>query len=136
MSETEVVETPLILTVDDDAVMNVHVMSSLSAHYKVVTLNSGKAALRFISENDVDLVILDVNMPEISGLQVYEQMQSNPLTKNIPVIFLTGIEKDEVIAKITKSGVNDYILKPVAPAELLIHVQNQLELAKKAKQKK
>lgn len=136
MSETETVETPLILTVDDDNVMNVHVMSSLRAFYKVIALSTGKEALHFLSENKVDLVILDINMPEISGFQVYEQMQKNPLTKDIPVIFLTGIEKDDVLAKITKSGVNDYILKPIAPAELLNHVQKQLELTKKAKQKK
>ena len=71
-------KVPVILTVDDDSVMNVHVMSSLKANYRVVTLNSGKAALKFLSENDVDLVILDINMPEVSGFQVYDEMRKIP----------------------------------------------------------
>ncbi len=133
MEEEKKEELPLILTVDDDSVMNVHVMSSLKAHYRVVTLNSGKAALQFLSENTVDLVILDINMPEVSGFEVYEKMQQNPETKDTPVIFLTGVEKEDIVSQIIKSGANDYILKPIAPAELLQHVQNQLALSKKRK---
>lgn len=133
MEQSQSEEIPLILTVDDDSVMNVHVMSSLKANYKVVTLNSGKAALKFLSDNEVDLVILDINMPEVSGFQVYEKMQEDPKTKDVPVIFLTGIEKEEVLAQIIKSGANDYILKPIAPAEILQHVQNQLAMSRKRK---
>jgi len=133
MEEEKKEELPLILTVDDDSVMNVHVMSSLKAHYRVVTLNSGKAALQFLSENTVDLVILDINMPEVSGFEVYEKMQQNPETKDTPVIFLTGVEKEDIVSQIIKSGANDYILKPIAPAELLQHVQNQLVLSRKRK---
>lgn len=131
--ETLVEELPLILTVDDDSVMNVHVMSSLKAHYRVITLNSGKAALKFLSENKVDLVILDINMPEVSGFEVYEKMQQNKETKDVPVIFLTGVEKEDIVSQIIKSGANDYILKPIAPAEILLHVKNQLEMSKKKK---
>lgn len=133
MEQFQAEEMPLILTVDDDSVMNVHVMSSLKANYKVVTLNSGKAALKFLSDNDVDLVILDINMPEVSGFQVYEKMRENPETKDVPVIFLTGIDKEEVLSQIIKSGANDYILKPIAPAEILLHVQNQLAMSRKRK---
>ena len=133
MEETEVEEIPLILTVDDDSVMNVHVMSSLNAYYKVVTLNSGRAALKFLSENKVDLVILDINMPEVSGFEVFEEMQKMPEMKDIPVIFLTGVEKEDIVSQIIKSGANDYILKPIAPAEILLHVKNQLEMSRKRK---
>ena len=133
MEETEVEEIPLILTVDDDSVMNVHVMSSLNAYYKVVTLNSGRAALKFLSENKVDLVILDINMPEVSGFEVFAEMQKMPEMKDIPVIFLTGVEKEDIVSQIIKSGANDYILKPIAPAEILLHVKNQLEMSRKRK---
>jgi putative two-component system response regulator len=133
MEETEVEEKPLILTVDDDSVMNVHVMSSLNAYYKVVTLNSGRAALKFLSENKVDLVILDINMPEVSGFEVFAEMQKMPEMKDIPVIFLTGVEKEDIVSQIIKSGANDYILKPIAPAEILLHVKNQLEMSRKRK---
>ncbi|MBO4760096.1 MAG: response regulator [Spirochaetaceae bacterium] len=127
-------KVPVILTVDDDSVMNVHVMSSLKANYRVVTLNSGKAALKFLSENDVDLVILDINMPEVSGFQVYDEMRKIPGKKDVPVIFLTGVEKEDIVSQIIKSGANDYILKPIAPAEILLHVQNQLMMSRKRKQ--
>ena len=100
MEQSQSEERPVILTVDDDSVMNVHVMSSLKAQYRVVTLNSGKAALKFLSENVVDLVILDINMPEVSGFQVYEAMQQRRETKDIPVIFLTGIEKEDIVSQI------------------------------------
>ena len=133
MEEEKKEELPLILTVDDDSVMNVHVMSSLIAHYKVVTLNSGNAAVKFLSENKVDLVILDINMPEVSGFQVYDEMLKMPDNKDVPVIFLTGVEKEDIVSQIIKSGANDYILKPIAPAELLQHVQNQLMMSRKRK---
>ena len=131
MEQIQTTEKPLILTVDDDSIMNVHIMSSLDAHYRVVALDSGKSALKFLSKNDVDLVILDVNMPEISGFEVYEKMKKNPKLKNIPVIFLTGIENEDILAKIIKVGANDYISKPISPSELLQHVKNQLSMSKK-----
>lgn len=119
-------DLPLILAVDDDSVLRVHVSSSLKKYYRVYSVNSAKEALNFLKDNSVDLIILDVNMPEIDGLGMKKLLEQNEETKDIPVIFLTGVEDDDIISQIIKSGANDYLSKPISPAELLLHVRNQL----------
>lgn len=121
-------DVPCILAVDDDPLLTMHVVSSLKKSYHVIAFHSAKDALVFVQNNDVDLIILDVCMPEMSGLELNEILQKDEKTKNIPVIFLTGIEDDETVSAIIQSGANDYLPKPIAPADLLLHVRNQLTL--------
>lgn len=121
-------EQKMILTVDDDSVLCVHVASSLKKYYQVYSVRSAKAAFDFLKTNKVDLLILDVNMPEMDGLEMKKVLDENAEWKKIPVIFLTGADDDEVISKVIKSGANDYLSKPISPADLLVHVRNQLKL--------
>ncbi|MCQ2594874.1 MAG: response regulator [Treponemataceae bacterium] len=123
--------TPLILSVDDDAVLSVHVNSSLKKFYQVVSVNSAEAAFAFLKDKKVDLIVLDVLMPGMNGLQMYKLLRQDEATANIPVIFLTGSTDEELVEELIKSGADDFISKPVSPAELLMHVRNQLEKSKK-----
>ncbi|MBO7485967.1 MAG: response regulator [Spirochaetaceae bacterium] len=116
-----------ILTVDDDPVLRVHVTSSLKKFYEVKSVSSAKEAISYLSENSVDLLILDVCMPEMDGIELYKWTQENPSTKNVPAIFLTGVEDDNVLQALVKTNANDYLNKPISPSELLVHVKNQLE---------
>ena len=116
-----------ILTVDDDPVLRVHVTSSLKKFYEVKSVSSAKEAISYLSENGVDLLILDVCMPEMDGIELYKWTQENPSTKNVPAIFLTGVEDDNVLQALVKTNANDYLNKPISPSELLVHVKNQLE---------
>ncbi len=117
---------PLILAVDDDSVIRIHVKSSLKADYQVVSMGSAKEALTFLGNNDIDLIILDIDMPEISGFEMYDAIKKNAKTKNIPIIFLTGVEDEEILEKV-KSLNEDYIEKPISTDALLMHVKKLLK---------
>lgn len=117
---------PLILAVDDDSVIRIHVKSSLKADYQVVSMGSAKEALIFLGNNDIDLIILDIDMPEISGFEMYDAIKKNTKTKNIPIIFLTGVEDEEILEKV-KSLNEDYIEKPISTDALLMHVKKLLK---------
>ncbi|MBQ4498212.1 MAG: response regulator [Spirochaetaceae bacterium] len=117
---------PLILAVDDDSVIRIHVKSSLKADYQVVSMGSAKEALIFLGNNDIDLIILDIDMPEISGFEMYDAIKKNAKTKNIPIIFLTGVEDEEILEKV-KSLNEDYIEKPISTDALLMHVKKLLK---------
>ena len=126
-----VAKMPIILSVDDDAVLSVHVNSSLKKFYQVVSVNSAEKALEYLKEKKADLIVLDVLMPGMNGLEMYKILRADTKTANIPVIFLTGSTDKELVDELIKSGANDFISKPVMPAELLKHVQKQLEKIKK-----
>ena len=117
---------PLILAVDDDSIIRIHVKSSLKSDYQIVPMATVKEALTFLDNNDVDLIILDIDMPEMSGFDMYENIKQKGKTKNVPVIFLTGVEDDEIIDKV-KALNEDYILKPISTEALLTHVKEQLK---------
>ena len=126
MASTKTNIQPLILAVDDDSVIRIHVKSSLKADYQVVPMATAKEALCFLDNNDVDLIILDIDMPETSGFEMHEAIKKNPKTKNIPLIFLTGIEDEELLAKV-KSLNEDYIEKPISTDALITHVKTLLK---------
>ena len=126
-----VAKMPIILSVDDDAVLSVHVKSSLKKFYQVVSVSSAEEALKYLKEKKADLIVLDVLMTGMNGLEMYKILRADTKTANIPVIFLTGSTDKDLVSELIKSGANDFITKPVMPAELLMHVQKQLEKNKK-----
>jgi len=117
---------PLILAVDDDSVIRIHVKSSLKSEYQVISAGTAKEAFTVLEGNDIDLIILDIDMPEMSGFEIHEKLKQKDKTKKIPVIFLTGVEDDEILDKV-KSLNEDYILKPISTEDLLTHVKAQLK---------
>ena len=87
----------------------------------------GKSALFTIMRLKPDLVILDINMPEKNGYEVFEDMKNNDALKEIPVVFLTALGQQKDVVKGIKLGVNDYIVKPFQPNELVKRVNSILE---------
>ncbi|HEY9702326.1 MAG TPA: EAL domain-containing protein, partial [Allocoleopsis sp.] len=85
-------------------------------------------ALMDVQTTIPDLILLDINMPEIDGYEVCEKVKSNPLTRHIPVIFLSAL--DDIFAQIKAFNVggDDYITKPLQIEEVLIRIKHQLEL--------
>ena len=81
---------------------------------------------RLSERKDIDLIILDIDMPEISGFEMYDAIKKNAKTKNIPIIFLTGVEDEEILEKV-KSLNEDYIEKPISTDALLMHVKKLLK---------
>lgn len=101
-----------ILIVDDDVQMLKTIKRLLEDTYDIATAINGEVALRFLSKKHTDLVLLDYEMPEMKGPEVLEQIRSNRDTKNIPVIFLTGIADRDKIQQALALNPQGYILKP------------------------
>ncbi|MGD1808223.1 hybrid sensor histidine kinase/response regulator [Dapis sp. BLCC M126] len=129
MSNSKYKTTGNILIVDDIP-ENLKLLSQIlkNAGHRVRALNNGKMALIAINSQAPDLILLDINMPEMDGYKVCEQLKANPKTQNIPVIFLSAL--DEVFNKVKAFSVGglDYIIKPFNLEEVLIRIQNQLQI--------
>ncbi|WP_440876593.1 HD-GYP domain-containing protein [Thalassotalea sp. PLHSN55] len=119
----------------DDTPENIDVLSGiLRANYKVRAALSGEVALKIAnSDKKPDLILLDIMMPEMDGLEVCRRLKQNPLTTQIPVIFVTAKSEttDEQVG--FALGAVDYITKPVKPAIVLARVQTQLSLYDQAR---
>ena len=113
-----------ILAVDDEKHIVRLVQVNLErAGYTVVTANDGKEALQKVSEENPDLVVLDVMMPYMDGFEVLQNLRRNPSTRDIPVIMLTAKAQDADVFKGWQSGVDCYLTKPFNPMELLSFVK-------------
>ena len=120
-------EKPLILLVDDMPA-NLHVLAaSLHAGYRVKTATSGAAALDLAAREDrPDLILLDLMMPGMSGIQVLRRLREQPETCDIPVIFVTADTSEHSQIEGLGRGVDDYLNKPVVASVLLARVHNIL----------
>ena len=116
-----------ILVVDDNEV-NIDVLVNILKEFDVIASLSGKSALEISEQEDVDLILLDIMMPEMDGFEVCDKLKSSPKTQNIPVIFLSAKDSHEDIKKGLEHGAVDYVTKPFNPDELLSRVNTHLEL--------
>ncbi len=118
-----------ILIVDDTPV-NLRVLAQLldNQGYETRLMPGGARALSSIQNKLPDLILLDIMMPDMDGYQVCRALKANPLTQDIPVIFISAL--DEVFDKVTAfaSGGVDYITKPFQEAEVLARVETQLTM--------
>jgi len=116
-----------ILVVDDDE-MNLRMAEFILKQdgYQVHKAASGMEALLFLRDETVDLVLLDVEMPIMSGIQTLEIMKSNRELSNIPVIFLTAAADSDTVIEAGKLGAKDYVTKPFIPQNLLERVDKVL----------
>lgn len=113
MAEEEEARKKHILVVDDEPQMLKLIKEYLHEEYDVATAVSGKVAMRFLANRTTDLILLDYEMPEESGPEVLAQLHKNEATKNIPVVFLTGIMDRERIQKALQYKPQGYLLKPI-----------------------
>ncbi|MGY6216038.1 HD domain-containing phosphohydrolase [Methylolobus aquaticus] len=118
-----------ILAVDDMPENLVVLGELLQPHYRVRAVNNGTRALRAAaSAPHPDLILLDVMMPDMDGYSVLQELQANPSTRDIPVIFVTAMDQMDDEERGLDLGAVDYITKPIRPAILLARVRNHLEL--------
>ena len=119
-----------ILVVDDDGTMLRTIKTWLSEKYQVFMVNSGMAAITFLAKNQVDLILLDYEMPITTGPQVLEMLRSEPSTSNIPVMFLTVKSDKESVMKVVALKPEKYLLKTMPPAELIANIDEFFEKQK------
>jgi CheY-like chemotaxis protein len=119
-----------ILLVDDDGTMLRTIKSWLSDKYQVFMVNSGMAAITFLAKNEVDLILLDYEMPVTTGPKVLEMLRSEPATSAIPVMFLTVKSDKESVMQVLSLKPEKYLLKTMPPAELVANVDEFFEKQK------
>jgi signal transduction histidine kinase len=118
-----------ILVVDDQPV-NLKLLNAIlkTTGYKVITEQNGLNAIQKVHEEIPDLILLDIMLPEITGFEICEQLQTNSRTQGIPIIFMTALTETEEKVKGFSLGAVDYITKPFHKEELLARIQNHLHL--------
>ncbi len=117
-----------ILAVDDSA-MNLKLVENMIKHeYQLVLLTSGAEALAYLESNTVDLILLDLIMPEMDGLETFDRLRQLTNGKNVPVIFLTADTDVESEISCLKKGAADFVRKPFMPEVMRNRIQRVLEL--------
>lgn len=128
--EEEKASKKRILVVDDDGMMLRTIKTWLSAKYQVFMVNSGMSAITFLAKNQVDLILLDYEMPVTTGPQVLEMLRSDSATSSIPVMFLTVKDDKESVMKVLALKPEKYLLKTMPPADLIANIDEFFEKQK------
>ena len=115
-----------LFLVDDDMTNLTVGKKALSSYYNVFTLNSGAVMLEMLENIQPDLILLDVNMPEMDGYEAIKLLKANEKTAPIPVIFLTALNNEEMELKGFSFGATDYIAKPFSTPLLLKRIEVHL----------
>lgn len=119
-----------VLIVDDEAINLDMLGRRLSTRgYQVSTARNAAEALNAIASEHPELILLDVNMPEISGLQFLETLKSDVGTQSIPVILVSALSDTETIVRGLQRGASDYVTKPINLPVLLARLETQLKVA-------
>jgi two-component system, sensor histidine kinase and response regulator len=127
------INNDLVLIVDDNP-NNIQVVATIMAErsYELGIAMNANEAYKFLEENTPELILLDIDMPEIDGYEVCSTLKRNPKYKDIPIIFLTVKEEKEDVVKAFDLGAVDYVTKPFNRKELISRVRTHISL-KKAK---
>ena len=119
-----------ILIVDDSPVEIKIICQLFDEEYEVVAATGGKEALQMMAAEKPDLVLLDIIMPEMDGLEVCRILKSQPETADIPVLFITSATQEKDVIRGFEAGGQDYITKPFCSQELCARTRVHLELKK------
>lgn len=122
--ETEAEARKKILIVDDDPTMLRMIKSLLGEKYLVYVAGSGMNAITFLATNKVDLILLDYEMPVISGAKVLEMIRSEVSTQDIPVMFLTAKNDKESVMQVLALKPEKYLLKTMPPEEWMQNIDD------------
>jgi putative two-component system response regulator len=121
----------MIFVVDDSDTNLVMANEALKLHYNVMTLQSADRLFALLKRLTPDLILLDIEMPEMNGFEVLKQLNGNDLYAGIPVIFLTGSADDASEAYGIELGAVDFVRKPFSKAVLLDRIRYHLQIDEK-----
>ena len=119
---------PIIMAIDDDPVILNLTVGILRKAYRLRPFTSGKTAFEYLAlpGSGVDLILLDHQMPEMDGPAILEKLRSDEATRDIPVIFMTGLDQASDEDRLRGGGAADYVRKPPVAADLLAKVKHHL----------
>lgn len=116
-----------ILAIDDNIVNLATIEQELKYKYDVVPMSSGSRAIRYLNKEKADLVLLDIQMALMDGIETLRQMRTMENGATIPVIFLTSQKDKETVIEGSKLGIMDYIVKPFDPTDLHERIERALK---------
>lgn len=116
-----------ILVVDDNPAILALIESALEEKYNVIAVTSGMRALRYLESKTADLVLLDVEMPIMDGIQTLQKIREKPLLSRMPVVFLTARKDGHTVAEGFQLGISDYITKPFEAEDIIERIERVLE---------
>lgn len=120
-----------VLMIEDDPLVMETICDNLEMRgFQTIRAGNALKGLTKLVEFDVDIVLLDINMPDLDGIETLKNIKKNDKTKNIPVLMLTGDAKKEIITQCLATGIADYIVKPVNADKLVTRIKKALEKAK------
>ena len=124
-----------ILVVDDEPYLRDGIRLTLEAEgYRVLTASDGAEALAVLQSQPVDLILADIAMPRMNGYQLYERVRENQQWTTIPFIFLTARAMDSDVRYGKELGADDYLTKPVEPADMVAAIRGKLRRAQQLAQ--
>jgi CheY-like chemotaxis protein len=119
---------PIALIVDDDADTCAILSGFLQSEFEVLTVHSAHQCLQTLKRNPVDLVLLDLLMPETDGLATLREIRANPTFANTAVVVLTAWDDASALAEAKRLGAKECLIKPVFRRRLLRSVRTHLEI--------
>ncbi|PSO17287.1 hypothetical protein C7G42_21200 [Bradyrhizobium sp. MOS003] len=123
-------ERPLVLLADDNADMREYLTRVLSEQYRVEAVPDGEAALKAIAQKIPDLLLSDVMMPRVDGMELLLRLRADQRTRSLPVILLSARAGEQTKVDALGAGADDYIVKPFTARELVARVDAHLKIAR------
>lgn len=127
-------EKQKILIADDERINRKILSELLEEDHEVIIAKDGNQVIKRVeNSDDIDLIILDIIMPNLDGYEVLKRLKESDNTKDIPVIFITGLRSMDDEEKGLKLGATDYIIKPFHPSIVKLRVENHLKFVRQRK---
>lgn len=121
-----------ILVIDDELSIRMLLGNYIGKSYDVITKIDGLEGIKYLEEGNVpDLIVADIQMPNLDGYELLKQIRASGLFKDIPMIMLSGIESSQERVKCLRLGADDYLVKPFNPEELLLRINNLIRRTSK-----
>lgn len=110
--EEKMMERSRILAVDDNSISLATIEQELKREYEVIPVNSGERALQYLRRERPDLILMDIQMAQKSGIETLREIRGMEKCKDIPVIMITSKQDKATVVESSKLGVDDYVVKP------------------------
>jgi len=122
----------ILIVEDDNFVAEVYFSKLMEMGYEAVLAQNGEEGLEALKKNKVDLILLDILMPIMDGMEMLEEVKKVEEWRNIPVILLTNVGEKESVQKVREMGVNSYLIKShFTPAEVIEKIEEAFKGAAK-----